>query len=67
MRTVIIDLAISIDVRLTDHFVDFLVRELLACTQKVITNERKKNSHKDTERENIPRLVMTCRNSAAEM
>jgi hypothetical protein len=34
MRTVIIDLAISIDVCLTDHLVDLLVRELLACTQK---------------------------------
>ena len=34
MRTLVIDLAIAIDVRLTDHLVDLPVRELLSCTQK---------------------------------
>jgi hypothetical protein len=39
LRTVVVDLAISIDVCLTDHFVDFLIRELLAYSQRVIANE----------------------------
>jgi hypothetical protein len=34
MRTVIIDLAVSINVCLTDHVVELLVCELLACTQR---------------------------------
>jgi hypothetical protein len=33
MRTIIVDLAIPIDVCLPNHLVDLLVRKLLACTQ----------------------------------
>jgi hypothetical protein len=34
MQTVIIDLAVSVNVCLTDHLIHLLVCELLACTQK---------------------------------
>jgi hypothetical protein len=37
MRTVIVDLAIPVDVCLPDHLVDFLVRKLLACTPRSST------------------------------
>ena len=39
MRTIKIDEALTIGIRLTDHVVDFLVREFLSYTQKDMINE----------------------------
>jgi len=43
-HTVIVDLAISVDIRLAYHLVDFRIREFFACTQKTITSERRTTS-----------------------
>ena len=72
MRTVIIDLAISINVCLTNHLVDLPVRELFAYTQKpsrvrIWKHDNLLRRRKGGGGRSSPRLVMTCLNSAAEM
>lgn len=37
MRTLIVDLAIPVDVCLPNHLIDFLVRKLLACMPRSST------------------------------
>ena len=73
MRTLVIDEALTIGIRLTNHFVNFLVREFLSYTEKDMINENAilyvalKQKKGEGERRNIPRLLMTTRKSAAEM
>ena len=39
MRTLVIDEALTIGIRLTNHLVNFLVREFLSYTEKDMINE----------------------------
>ena len=62
--TIVIDLPIAINIGFTNHLIDFVVRQFLACTQEYakVNSRTREQLQKDT-----PRLVMTCLSSAALM
>lgn len=60
-HTFVVYLAIAINIGLTNHFINLIVRKLLAYTN---TLEKHLQGY---EQEGPPRLVMTCLNSAALM
>ena len=61
-HTLIVDLTITINVRFTDHLIDFIITELLACSRNLSVNDYRKGKIRYQ-----PRLVITCLSSAAEM
>ena len=41
-HTLIVDLTITINVRFTDHLIDFIITELLACSRNLSVNDDRK-------------------------